>query len=102
MSYPIAPCMFLFNLIFNKVNCLPLCRLPAPNQMFSISVMADIKSEKPISYNDLNGVIKKAVKNHALGELTIKEDGYSLTVVKGNLILQMIFCFEKMWIAHFG
>lgn len=68
-----------------KVNCF-LCRLPAPRQMFSISVMTDIKSEKPISYNDLNGVIKKAVKNNALGDLTVKEDGYSLNVVKGNFI----------------
>lgn len=72
-----------------------LCRLPAPNQMFSISVMTDIKSDRPVTYDDLNVVIKKAIKNHALGDLTVKENGYSLTVVKGNFILRYNFCFGK-------
>lgn len=53
--------------------------------MFSVGVTADIRSDAPIPYHELQDIIEKALYHTKLGSFVIKKDNfYELVPIRGN------------------
>lgn len=68
--------------------------------MFDIAITADIKSDEPITMDELNAIITEALNNRQMEGLTIKRDHFfGLTPIQGNLSSNVINQFHN--VIHF-